>query len=302
MVAPDGLDSVKAMDAWHEAHDGQWLETAPPSARAFARNWAARATDLIDSYDPDYVYFDDSGLPFGQIGLDVVAKAYSRHPGLVATAKELSDLQRQGVVEDLERGYSDRLRELPWQTCTCIGNWHYDRQIFELHRYVGAKAVIQRLADIVSKNGNLLLSVPVRGDGTIDEDERAILGELAAWMAQNGEAIFATRPWKVYGEGPTASPSGKFSEGGVKPYTGEDLRFTTKGGDLFVLAMEQPADGRLRVKALAAGSPGEVERVELPTGGAPLPFRRDGEALVVELPAGISATVPAVRIRARGLI
>ena len=96
-----------------------------------------------------------------------------------------------------------RRRDLPWQTDTCIGSWHYKRSRFEQHHYKTAQQVMHMLIDIVSKNGNLMLNIPVRGDGTIDDDEVKVLEGIAAWMAVNGEGIYATRPWKVFGEGPT---------------------------------------------------------------------------------------------------
>jgi alpha-L-fucosidase len=131
----------------------------------------------------------------------------------VLTAKQLSHYQRYGIVEDVERGFLDEIRPQPWQTSTCIGSWHYDRPLFERHGYKPARLVVQRLCDIVSKNGNLLLSVPLRGDGSLDEDEVAILEALARWFAVNGEAIYGTRPWRIYGEGPTRPRPGFMNEG-----------------------------------------------------------------------------------------
>jgi alpha-L-fucosidase len=102
--------------------------------------------------------------------------------------------------------------------------------LFERHGYKPARLVVQRLCDIVSKNGNLLLSVPLRGDGSLDEDEVAILEALARWFAVNGEAIYGTRPWRLYGEGPTRPRPGFMNEGDAPPFTEEDIRFTTKAG------------------------------------------------------------------------
>ena len=95
------------------------------------------------------------------------------------------------------------------------------------------------LADIVSKNGNLLLNVPVRGDGTIDDQEIAVLEELAKWMPVNGEAIYASRPWKIYGEGAKTEKGTNFNEGKVK-YTANDVRFTTKNGALYAICLDVP--------------------------------------------------------------
>ena len=164
------------------------------------RNWLPRQNQIWSTtYRPDLIYFDDTGLPFGQAGLDAAAHYYNAGASLagrvdvVLFGKKLEAAQRLAIVEDVERGLIDEIRPEPWQTDTCIGNWHYDRGLYEKQGYKSAKEVVQRLADVVSKNGNLLLNIPVRGDGTIDEKEEAIVDEIAAWMARNGEAIFGTR-------------------------------------------------------------------------------------------------------------
>jgi alpha-L-fucosidase len=306
-VPPDGISSIKEMNDWHGARDGQWHEEAPPNNPAFTAKWLARCKDLMDKYQPDYVYFDDEGLPLGQAGLDATAHYYNAdwtrrggHMEVVVTGKRLDALKRRAVVEDVERGFADALKPDPWQTCTCIGNWHYDRRIFEKHGYKTALAVVQRLADTVSKNGNLLLSIPVRGNGAIDEDEAAILHELAGWMAVNGEAIFATRPWRTYGEGPTQVAGGMFSEEKFKGFTASDIRFTTKAGALYALILDQPK-GEVVIQALAEGQPGRVERVELLGASGPLPFTRGTQGLTVRTPETTPAFTPVLRIQGAGL-
>jgi alpha-L-fucosidase len=192
------------------------------------------------------------------------------------------------MVLDIERGRADRILADAWQTDTCIGDWHYRRSLFEQHRYKTADTVIRMLADIVSKNGNLLLNIPLRGDGTIDDDERAVLDGLARWMAPNGEAIYGTRPFTVFGEGPPdVKGSANFNENNARAYTPEDIRFTTKGDVLYAFVLAWPADGRVAIKTLARGGaahPQDVRRVELLDGAAPLTFSRDDAALSVTLP------------------
>jgi alpha-L-fucosidase len=291
MVLPEGIRGAAAIRRWHEENDGRWLEEPPANNPGFVRKWFLRCQDLIDKYRPDLLYFDDTGLPLGQAGLDIAAHYYNasrewnggRVEGVI-NCKKLSAEQRPALVEDIERGFTDELRPLPWQTDTCIGQWHYRRSVFEEHRYTGATTVITRLCDIVSKNGNLLLSVPLRGNGTIDADEREILQQLAAWMSRNGEAIFGTRPWRVFGEGPTQVKAGMFGEERAAAFTGEDIRFTKKGKTLFAIALGWPPSGTLILKSLAAGTPGSVERVELLGSAAPLSFTRD--------PAGLKITLP----------
>lgn len=309
MVAPDGIDSVEAMQQWHWDHDGQWLEMIPPGNEAFAAKWLLRQMDLVEKYDPDIVYLDNYRLPFGQYGLDAVAHYYNRrrarHGGLdaVLTAKRLGAYQREAIVEDVERGFIEDISPVPWQTSTCIGQWHYDRPLYERHGYKSAKSVIQRLADVVSKNGNLLLSIPQRGDGSIDPDEEAILDRLAAWIAINGEAIYGTRPWRRYGEGPARTPSGHMAEGEADAFTARDIRFTAKGGALHAIFLEWP-EGEGRIEALGARALPEarIERVTM-LDGRPLDHRRTGDALAVALPPpGDGAFVPAIRIAGAGLV
>jgi alpha-L-fucosidase len=310
MVIPDGIDSIKAADAWHDANDGAWWETGPPNDPAYVASWLARNNDLVAKYDPDFIYFDDTELPFGQTGLQAVANFYNtniaRRGSLqaVATGKKLTPAHRGAVVEDFERGFADQIRPDPWQTCTCIGQWHYDRAIYERHGYKTVAQVSRMLSDIVSKNGNLLLSIPLRGDGTIDPDEHAFLGGMAAWMATNGEAIYGTRPWRVFGEGPTRAPSGMFVEQTTQPFTARDVRYTTKDGRLYALMMAKPESESVRLTALPAGDGApRVERVELLGGEGALEFTQDAGGVTVRIPSAARLSdVYALRLSGHGLV
>jgi alpha-L-fucosidase len=292
MVIPDGIRGMEAVKRWHEEHDYVWTEDPPAGNPEFVRKWSLRCQDLISKYRPDLLYFDNTGLPLGQAGLDIAAYFYNSnrqwHDGrleAVLNCKKLTADQAPALVEDIERGFSDVLRPLPWQTDTCLGQWHYRRSLFEEHRYARADTVITRLCDIVAKNGNLLLSVPLRGDGTIDDDERRILEELAVWMKVNGEAIFETRPWRVFGEGPTQVKAGMFGEDKAVAFTGEDVRYTKKGDVLYAIALGWPQTRTLVLKSLATGTPGSVTSVEMLGLAGQLSFRRDADGLKVDLPA-----------------
>ncbi|PXA87199.1 alpha-L-fucosidase [Caulobacter sp. D4A] len=308
MVIPDGVGSIAEANAWHDKHDGEWLETPPPNNPAFVRNWLLRQNDLVDRYKPDMVYFDNYALPLGQAGLEATAHFYNnavRQTGrtdVVVTGKKLTPFQRKAIVEDVERGFSDRLRDEPWQTDTCIGNWHYDRGLYERNGYKTAKDVVQRLTDVVSKNGTLMLSIPQRGDGSIDDKEAKVLADMAGWIAVNGEAIYSTRPWKIYGEGPTRLVEGMQNEGDAKPFQATDIRFTTKAGALYALPLVEP-EREMVIESLAVGAPhasGEVRRVSL-LGGDPLPFTRDDKGLKITLPERRPAFTPVVKIEGPGL-
>ena len=272
--------------------------------KAYCSKFFNRTVDLLDKYRPDLVYFDDTILPLYQvdpsIGLRIAAHHYNgrlqkstpaKRSGTATDAvlcgKGLSSDQAKCILHDFERGRSSKIVPQPWQTDTCIGSWHYQRSVFENHQYKTPNQVIKMLLDIVSKNGNLLLSIPVRGDGTIDADEKAFLDALAAWMAVNQEAIFGTRPWSLSGEGLVQMRGGGFSEGGEERLTEHDFRFTTKGNTLYAAAMGWPVGGKLTLRTLAASAQivGQIETVHLLGSPAALPFTRTAEGLVVNLPA-----------------
>jgi alpha-L-fucosidase len=291
MPMPDGLNSVKAANDFHEAHDRVWNEAPPLANPAFVRQWYLRCKDLIDSYKPDLIYFDNFDLPLGQAGLDVTAHYYNSsiawHGSLqgVVNCKELPENRRAAVVEDVERGFRADIVPHPWQTDTCLGDWHYNRERYNEKSYMNAAAVVHRLCDVVAKNGCLLLSVPVRGDGTIDSEEHKIVEQIGSWTQRFGDAIYASRPWKVSGEGPTQIASGQFGEGKMKPFEAADIRFTTKGPVLYAMTLGQ-AVGTVNIVSLA--NKGSVKRVEVVGSNAPLAFTQDPSGLHVTVPPGAS--------------
>jgi alpha-L-fucosidase len=294
MALPDGVPSILEAAAYHERTDMLWYEDPPAVAPSFAASWALRCRDLIDKYRPDLLYFDDTGLPMGRYGLEMASHLYNtsmaQHGRVeaVVNAKQLPVERRMALVEDVERGGKSAIDIYPWQTDTCIGNWHYDRALYEADGYKQPALVIHTLCDVVSKNGNLLLSVPVRGDGTIDDKEERIVEAIAAWMERYGGAIHGSRPWRVHGEGPTKPGSGMFAEGGPKsPYTARDVRYVRNGRDVHALVLGWPQDGVARLTLWGAGRPtgrGDLQRVSLFAAAAPLAFRRTPDALEVQLP------------------
>ena len=268
LYAQDHPLSLPNNNPWPMSPRWTWGNGASQPDKAYCDKYYNRVVDLINRYQPDLVYFDDNALPLWPVsdaGLKIAAHFYNQnmrqHGGkleAVLFGKVLDEAQRRTMVWDIERGQSDRIEPLPWQTDTCLGDWHYQRSLFLEHRYKTARNVVQTLVDVVSKNGNLLLNVPVRGDGTIDDDELKVVEGIAAWMDVNRECIFATRPWSLCGEGPAlenAAPTGQgFNEGKGKPFTGEDVRFTTKGGLLYAVLMAPPPGGIATIKSLAVGS------------------------------------------------
>ncbi|TCQ06265.1 alpha-L-fucosidase [Sphingomonas sp. PP-CC-3A-396] len=308
-VLPNGIDTIAAMNAWHDANDGQWIETPPPNDPGYAAKWLLRQTDLIDKYKPDFCYFDDYELPFGPIGLQAAADYYNRsiawhgEINVVLTAKQLKPSARFGLVQDVERGFTDHLWDEPWQTDTCVGDWFYNVARLTDKSYKTAEQVIQRLADVVSKNGNLLLSIPQPGDGSIDGEEEKILDGMSRWIAVNDEAIFGSRPWRIYGEGPTKLQAGMQNEQSSGVFTARDVRFTTNKGALYALFLGWP-QGDVTIKALGRNrfADGVVELVTL-LGGGGMAHRRDARGLHLTMPANPGGGfVPVLKIEGRGLV
>jgi alpha-L-fucosidase len=271
---------------------------------AYMEKYFKRVKQLWDDYQPDMIYFDDDVLPLhgvtDEVGLNLAAHFYNSsiqlHHGrneAVMTDKHLDDMEQRAQVYDIERGRAAGILPQPWETDTCIGSWHYDRAIFDKHRYKTAAMVIPMLADIVSKNGNLMLSVPLQRDGTPDSDEIKIVSDIGAWLKINGDAIYATRPWKIYGEGPSTQNQEVGHFGGQRdvqqqPFTDEDIRFTQSknGKTLYAIVLAISTDGQVTIKSLASGSeywPGRIGHVHL-LGGGKLKFTRDANGLHVNLP------------------
>lgn len=277
----------------------EWGDGASIPSKEYCDNFYDRTVDMINKYKPDLLYFDDTALPLWPVsdaGLRIAAHFYNtdikRNGNLDAVifGKILTEEQKECLVWDVERGAPDKIQERPWQTCTCIGDWHYNRSVYDNNRYKSAKSVIQMLADIVSKNGNLLLNIPVRGDGSIDAKEVAVLEGIGKWMNVNKECIFDTRPWVIFGEGPDAEKLNPmqaqgFNEGKSK-YTAKDIRFTQKGKTLYAIVMGWPEDGKIVIKSLATDSPNyekEIKKVEL-LGSGKVSFTRDNSGLNIILP------------------
>ncbi|GGF05683.1 alpha-L-fucosidase [Flavobacterium limi] len=278
-----------------------WADGASIPTTAYCEKFHDRTIDLIDKYNPDMVYFDDTALPLWPIsdaGLRIAAHMYNKSlkknktVQAVITGKILNEQQRKAIVWDIEKGQSNTIEPLPWQTDTCIGNWHYDRRVYNDKRYKSARTVIHTLIDVVSKNGNLMLNIPVRGDGSIDEVEREIVKEIGVWMKLNSKSIYGTRPWKIFGEGPQQESAGAltaqgFNEGKGKPYTSEDIRFVQKQKILYATVMAWPENGTAIIKSLGMSSPhysGKIKLIRLVSTGEKLNFAQKEEALEVYFP------------------
>jgi len=264
-----------------------WDESGIPES--WQEHYFHRIKDLIDQHQPDYIY-SDGHIPFGHWGLDLLAHYYNQnakqHGGSIEAiyiSKKKEDCAVGTCVLDSERGVLDEIRSEAWQTDTCVGDWHYKKDI----QYKTPKMVIDLLVDVVSRGGNLMLNFPLPNSGMLDDRELKILGEITRWMAVNSEAIYATRPWKIFGEGPnTAATGGAFSESKRKDLTAQDVRFTTKGSTLYAFVMGWP-EKQAVIAPLGSNSKyaaGRVANVELLGFPGKLKWTQDESALKIELP------------------
>ena len=277
-----------------------WGNGASQPTQAYKTKFQNRVLQCINDYQPDMIYFDDTVLPFygcdDQVGLNILSHYYNnsaaQHDGqqqVVVMGKILEEIHKQAMLWDVERGVPDRKQEKYWQTCTCLGDWHYSQSVYNNSSYKSGATVIRMLIDIVSKNGNLLLSVPVKSDGTIDNKERAILADIKAWMDINSESIYGTRTWKIFGEGPLADAVNPmnaqgFNEG--QAYSAQDVRYVQKGGCVYATIMAWPSAGNFTMKAFSIAEPsysGMVEKVTL-LGGGDVEFTHDINGLTINIP------------------
>ena len=298
-VPYDGNDP-KYADFYFEPHEDNNSSYPVNPPEHWKREWFARIQDLVDAYQPDLLY-TDGGMPFGEIGRTLAAHFYNqnlkRHDGRLEAVYAIKNVRdnKHGDYEpgtatlDLERGVVSGINADAWQTDTCLGDWYYKRDI----TYKTTDVVVRMLVDIVSKNGNLLLNIPLPPEGVPDAEEEKVLAGLEKWIAVNGETIYGTRPWKLFGEGPTQSAGGQFSERKAARYSNEDFRFTKKGDALYATCMAEPGQNVV-IQSLAGE---RVSRVEM-VGGGELRFSQDAAGVKIQVPdARASEHTVAFRIR-----
>ena len=314
-VPYDGvLTKADGKGKWWEGMDPQDLNGRPHDqdepCPEFVDTFMLRVQDLIDKYNPDLLYFDDAcdwsfdrGAPDGRalnvwLGMPeltphIMAYYYNanirRNNGkldAVFNIKNVPTAVLSTLVRDFEMRQADALEANPWQTDACIGSWHYNLSLLENHRYRTPQSMVHRLVDVVSKNGNLLLNIPLPGHGRPDDDEFAFLDKFGAWMALNSEAIYSSRPWRIAGEGPTKSAASR-AYAPISSFVAGDIRFTTKGDALYAIALAWPEDRKLVIKSLASNSPhyrGEIARIGLLGSESNLEWSRDADGVTVNLP------------------
>ena len=283
-VPYDGADP-RFEDLYHfpaEPGDNGWYSTNP----RWQHQWFAEIKELVDNYHPDLLY-SDGGVPFGnEVGRSLIAHLYNsdaaRHGGTPQVVYNCKQKSEGRWVEDLERGVMPGINPHPWQTDTSIGDWFYNRT----WKFRPLSWTVHMLVDIVSKNGNLLLNVVQRPDGSLDAEVEQMLSQLSDWIAVHGEAIYGTRPWLAYGEGPVRAKGGNFKEDFA--FSAQDIRFTTKGNTLYAFALGWPNDGKLLIRSLArsaGGTDNAISKIELLGHRGKLEFTQTAEGLAVTLPS-----------------
>ncbi len=294
-VPYDGADP-QWQDLYHwpaAPGDTTWYSTDAK----WAAKWYERIKDLVDHYQPDLLY-SDGALPFDEVGRTLIAHYYNAnqaaHDGKLEAVYNLKDWTtkpghgdyKDGIgVQDMERGGLSDINPAPWQTDTSIGDWFYNKN-WQANdtgtMYRSAPWVIRTLVDTVSKNGNLLLNVIQRPDGSLDAEVETLLGEIGAWLKTNGETIYNTRPWKLYGEGQTKVEEGAFKED--FGFSAADIRFTQSkdGSALYAIALGWPESGKLNIKSLGESA---IKRVELLGCDSEIEWTQSADGLQVTLPS-----------------
>lgn len=258
-----------------------WTYVSPQ----YADDWLARAAEIVNKYHPDVMYFDWwIGQPNFRPNVTKFAAFYYNDaakrgiPGII-NIKDYA-LDWNAGARDFERSMRESIEPAHFQTDTSISNlsWGY----LAKDEFKTPDFIIRQLVDIVSKNGNLLLNVGPKADGTIPDEVRATLLEIGGWLKLNGEAIYDTTPWKIYGEGPTKVQAGFGKDVNTKPYTSEDFRFTQKGNVIYAIQMLAPTDGHAIIHAMGSDHEGKglkIKTVELLGSNTKVEFKQTAEEL-----------------------
>ncbi|MDR2120972.1 MAG: alpha-L-fucosidase [Tannerella sp.] len=255
---------------------------------AFAREWLARTRELVDKYEPKLVWFDwtvnhDTLMPFFN---KFMAYYYNTsldwNTPVVVNTKQGYPTHIQ--VWDVERGKSGKMMKYPWQTDTSVGkkSWSY----IDGEENKTPEQIVHDLVDIVSKNGNLLLNIGPRADGTITDEQQAVLLGIGRWLKVNGEAIYGSRCWKKFGEGDTEPTKGSFTDNTATAYTAQDIRFTVKGNDFYATVLNWNEGGSVTVRSLDADAIADaaILNVRMLGSNEEIAWTKTNEGLILHFP------------------
>ena len=259
-------------------------------SKPYGEDWLARSAEIVDKYHPDLIFFDwwigepDVRSYVAQFAAYYYNQSQKQGPVGIINYKWFDMAEHAGLL-DIERGQLGNIRKDYWQTDTSVSNqsWGYvEHDTFRTPIFI-----IDQLADVVSKNGNLLLNIGPKSDGTIPAEVQQVLLSVGRWLNVNGDAIYGTRPWKIYGEGPTQVASGSFHDSETKPFTAKDFRFTSKGNELFAIELGWPNTPETVIHSLSKSGLGgrRIRSVTLLGSSATLHYTQQEEGLRIELPA-----------------
>lgn len=286
-----------------DVKEGKWDDFYGPAKpkeeipdEEFLTDWLLRCCELVDKYKPDIFWFDwwINNAAFENYLKKFIAYYYNRaeewKKGVVVNYKH-NAVPEECAVLDIERGQLKGKREIVWQIDTSISknSWGYIKN----HQYRNAKEIIQNIVDVVSKNGVYLLNIGPKPDGTIPEYEINVLKEIGDWLKINGEAIYGTRPWKIYGEGPTEIQEGEFTDTKRPEFTSQDIRFTSKEDIIYAIVLGKIENSKIIIKSLGKkeiekGAPVKIEKIEILGYKKEIKWERNDEALLINLPEKIS--------------
>lgn len=307
---------------WWEGLDPADLYGPVPEDRteevieAIKENWQKRHFQLVDDYQPDLLYNDGFNFSYGEYGREVCRRMYNnslKKNGKIDAVMLLKRLE-PGTVNEVESGGSNTLREYPWQSEITFTDWFYKKDRPLTHN---ATTILEMLIDAVSKNGNLLLSMELNPDGTLPPEIKNIVTTVGDWLKINGEAIYETRPWKVYGDGKSVRGEAVQTEAGelrnavaaqkegehfnqrtaeTSAFSHDEVRFTTKGNNFYIIVMN-PVGGEFAIPSLGTSNdvnPGKLLRLTQLYDGREIQFKQNNESLVVDMPPLNGKSFPVV--------
>jgi alpha-L-fucosidase len=263
-------------------------EKEPPSTE-YMNDWLLRCCELVDKYKPQLFWFDWwIEQPAMEPYRKTFAAYYYNHAlqwkeGVVLNYKDFA-YPDSVAVYDIERGSSKATRKFPWQTDTSVGKkswgWINGEENKTPHE------IIDALIDIVSKNGNLLLNIGPKPDGTISPEQINVLLGIGEWLKINGEGIYGTRPWDITGEGPTVAVEGTFGEQKAVKYTAKDIRFTSKGNTVYVFCLDAPIEKKISISSLALkkNPSRKITKIEMLGSNLKIKWTQKDDALVIQTP------------------